>query len=122
MRSSAIVWRQGNSSMNIQRDFEECLRLLEGHAVEYMIGGDYVSRPIDPDHPVDPVKKDSEHADTRDYARSHSDGGDGPDRRARIIPQYVPDTSVYMSIVYPNSNSRLISSPDCSLLLRSGQV
>ena len=35
------VWRPGNSSMNIQPDFEEFLRLLEDHAVDYMIVGGY---------------------------------------------------------------------------------
>ncbi|MCU0963140.1 MAG: hypothetical protein MUF48_23860, partial [Pirellulaceae bacterium] len=36
-----IAWKQGSSSMNIQRDFEDFLRLLEAHAVEYMIVGGY---------------------------------------------------------------------------------
>lgn len=41
MKWSDSVWRRGNSCMNIQPDFEEFLRLLEDHGVDYMIIGGY---------------------------------------------------------------------------------
>jgi len=41
MKSNVSDWKRGNSSMSIQPDFEEFLRLLEEHQVEYMIVGRY---------------------------------------------------------------------------------
>lgn len=41
MKSNVSDWKRGNSSMSIQPDFEEFLRLLEEHQVEYMIVGGY---------------------------------------------------------------------------------
>ena len=41
MRWSGFVWRPGNSSMNIQPDFEEFLQSLEDLGVDYMIVGGY---------------------------------------------------------------------------------
>jgi hypothetical protein len=41
MNSNFSDWKQANSSMNIQPDFEEFLRLLETHQVDYMIVGGY---------------------------------------------------------------------------------
>ena len=41
MPLSNTAWKRGNSSMNIQPDFEDFLRLLEAHHVEYMIVGGY---------------------------------------------------------------------------------
>jgi predicted nucleotidyltransferase len=41
MNSNVSDWKRGNSSVNIQPDFEEFLRLLEEHRVEYMIVGGY---------------------------------------------------------------------------------
>jgi hypothetical protein len=41
MNSNVSDWKQANSSMNIQPDFEEFLRLLETHQVDYMIVGGY---------------------------------------------------------------------------------
>lgn len=38
---NATAWKQGSSSMNIQSDFEDFLRLLEAHDVDYMIVGGY---------------------------------------------------------------------------------
>ena len=38
---NASGWKRGNSSMNIQPDFEDFLRLLEAHEVDYMIVGGY---------------------------------------------------------------------------------
>ena len=37
----AIAWKQGSFSMNIQPDFEDFLKLLETHEVDYMIVGGY---------------------------------------------------------------------------------
>jgi hypothetical protein len=39
--SNVFVWKQGSFFMNIQPDFEEFLRLLEDHQVDYMIVGGY---------------------------------------------------------------------------------
>ncbi len=39
MKSNVSDWKRGNSFMSIQPDFEEFLRLLEEHQVEYMIVG-----------------------------------------------------------------------------------
>jgi hypothetical protein len=41
MQWNASAWKQGSSSMNIQPDFEDFLRLLETHEVDYMIVGGY---------------------------------------------------------------------------------
>ncbi len=41
MKSNVSDWKRGNSSMNIQPDFEAFFRLLEEHQVEYMIVGGY---------------------------------------------------------------------------------
>ncbi len=41
MPSSTSGWKRGSSSMNIQPDFEDFLRLLETHRVDYMIIGGY---------------------------------------------------------------------------------
>jgi hypothetical protein len=41
MNSNDSDGKQANSSMNIQPDFEEFLRLLETHQVDYMIVGGY---------------------------------------------------------------------------------
>lgn len=41
MPSSSSGWKRGNFSMNIQPDFEDFLRLLETHRVDYMIIGGY---------------------------------------------------------------------------------
>ena len=38
---NASAWKRGSFSMNIQPDFEDFLRLLEGHQVDYMIIGGY---------------------------------------------------------------------------------
>lgn len=39
MKLNDSAWKPGNSSMNIQPDFEEFLKLLEKHRVDYMIVG-----------------------------------------------------------------------------------